>query len=171
MNLSIRLGLGTHFGMPLIKIAIDDYLLLWDGPAQEQFDFAVPLDDGHHELKIIHYGKTVDDHVLDHEGRILLDRYVEIKGVSMDEVELQEELWQARFFPVYMHKADHEPYYISPNLYLGHNGSWIMEFATPAISWLIARRQPGPRLDGTIFKSSRETLQEMKRAFQDLPDV
>lgn len=57
------------------------------------------------------------------------------------------------------------------NLDLGHNGSWIMEFATPAISWLIARRQPGPRLDGTIFKSSRETLQEMKRAFQDLPDV
>lgn len=171
MNLSIRLRLGMHFGPPTIKIAVDDYLLLHDGVAQEQFDFAVPLDDGHHELKIIHYGKTVHDHVLDDSGQILHDRYVAVEGVSMDEVELHEELWQARFFPVYMHKADHEPYFISPNLYLGHNGSWIMEFATPAISWLIAQRQPGPRLDGTIFKSSRETLQEMKRAFQELPDV
>ena len=89
----------------------------------------------------------------------------------MDNVELQRELWSARFFPVYMHKADDEPYYISPNLYLGHNGSWIMDFSTPALRWLIDLRQHGPKLDGTIFKTNRQVLQEMKKAFMDLPDV
>jgi hypothetical protein len=163
--------MGTYFGIPQIKIAIDDYMLLYDGPAKESFEFDIPLDDGNHELKIVHHGKTVDDHLVDDRGQIIQDKFVEIQRIWMDGVELQQELWTARFFPVYMHKADHEPYYISPNLYLGHNGSWIMDFATPALIWLINLRQPGPSLDGTIFKTSRQVLQEMKQAFMDLPDV
>lgn len=171
MKLNIALKVEKRLGDPLIKIAVDDYILLYDGIAQEQYEFDVPLDDGNHELKIIHYGKTVNDHVLDSDGKIVVDRHVEIISIMLDEVALRDELWSGRFFPVYMHKADHEPYFICPNLYLGHNGSWIMDFSTPAMLWLINHRDHGPKLDGTIFKTSHDVLMTMKKAFLELPDV
>ena len=171
MNFKIQFAMGSYFGQPQIKVVIDDYMLLYDGTAQELLEFDVQLDDGNHELKIVHHGKTVDDHLLDNHGNIIQDKFVEIKKIWMEGVELESELWSGRFFPVYMHKAEHEPYFISPNLYLGHNGTWILNFSTPALTWLINLRNQGPNLDGTIFKTSRQTLQEMKQIFLDLPDV
>jgi len=171
LKLDIKLNVERRLGDPLIKIAIDDYLLLYDGVARDQFEFDIPLDDGHHELKIVHYGKTVQDHLLDTDEKIIVDRHVEITDIALDCVALKRELWTGRFFPVYMHKADHEPYFICPNLYLGHNGTWILEFSTPAIRWLIDSRAQGPKLDGTIFKTSHDVLIAMKTAFQELPDV
>lgn len=171
MNLQLQFRLGSYFGIPQIKVALDDYMLLYSGPAQTLMQFDVPLDDGHHELKIVHHGKTVHDHLLDDQGLIVQDKFVEIEKIWMDNVQLDQELWSGRFFPVYMHKADNEPYSICPNLYLGHNGTWILNFNTPALTWLIASRKPGPNLDGTIFKTSRETLHEVKQIFLNLPDV
>lgn len=171
MKLKICLSLGCYFGTPKVKIAVDDCILLHDGVAQENFEFDVPLDDGNHQLKITHYGKTVDDHLLNSSGKIIQDKFIHIKQVFLDETELHSELWEAKFFPVYLHKTEDDPLFLSPNLYLGHNGTWILEFFTPALKWLIDRRQPGPDLSNTIFKTSRDMLADVKKIFLDLPDV
>lgn len=171
MKLDIGLNVERRLGDPLIKIIIDDYLTLADGPAQDSYTFDINIPDESHDLKIIHYGKTPEDHQYDATGRVTVDKHVEIVSIAMDDVPLQDELWLGKFFPVYMHKADDEPYSICPNLYLGHNGTWQLEFATPARLWLINRRRHGPQLEGTIFKTNREVLESAKNFFQDLPDV
>ena len=121
--------------------------------------------------KITHYKKTVNDHVLDEQENISIDKHIEIKRIVMDHVALESELWSGRFFPVYMHKSNNEPYFIQPNLYLGHNGTWQLEFITPATTWLINLRQPGPDLTNTIFQTNQEMLDQAKNFFKDLPDV
>ena len=111
------------------------------------------------------------DHVLNSDGSIAIDKHVEIVGIHLDHTPLTGELWLGKFFPVYMHKANNEPYSICPNLYLGHNGTWVLEFATPALKWLIDTRRPGPQLSNTIFKTNHQVLQEIKTVFENLPDV
>jgi hypothetical protein len=171
LKLSLTFDVERRLGDPQIKITIDDYMLLYDGVAQNSMEFDVPLDDGNHELKITHHSKTVHDHVLNTDGSIAIDKHVEITGICLDDAPLNNELWLGKFFPVYMHKADNEPYSISPNLYLGHNGTWVLEFATPALKWLIDIRRPGPQLANTIFKTNHQVLTEMKAIFENLPDV
>lgn len=171
MRLEIDLDVERRLGDPMIKIVIDDYLTLYDGVAQNYYDFDIDLIDGGHDLTIVHYGKLPEHHVLDSQGDIIIDRHVEIKNIKLDKILLESELWNGKFFPVYMHKHDNEPYFICPNLYLGHNGAWKLEFATPAVTWLIETRKPGPKLAGTIFKTNSETLEIAKNFFKDLPDV
>ena len=171
MKIQLDFAVERRLGDPRIKITIDDYMLLYDGVAQDRLEFDVPLDDGNHELKITHHGKTVHDHVLNLDGSIAIDKHVEIVGIHLDDTPLTSELWLGKSFPVYMHKADNEPYSICPNLYLGHNGTWVLEFATPALKWLIDTRRPGPQLGNTIFKTNHQVLQEIKTVFENLPDV
>ena len=166
MKLEITLAVEQGLGDPLIKIIIDDYLTLYDGPAQEFLLFDVQLLEEHHDLKIVHYGKTVED-----ASNTEIDKHVEIKSIVMDGNVLREELWAGKFYPVYLHKADDEPYFISPNLYLGHNGTWILEFATPVSAWLINLRNPGPKYMASIFKTNQDILDSAKDFFKDLPDV
>ena len=171
MKIQLSFFVERRLGDPLIKITIDDYMLVYDGVAQESLEFNVSLDDGNHELKITHHGKTVHDHVLNLDSSIAIDKHVEIVGIHLDDTSLTNELWLGKFFPVYMHKADNEPYSICPNLYLGHNGTWVLEFATPALKWLIDTRRSGPQLGNTIFKTNHQVLQEIKTIFENLPDV
>ena len=171
MKLQLNFDVERRLGDPLIKVTIDDYMLLYDGVAQDCMEFDLSLDDGNHELKITHYGKTVHDHVLNSNGSIAIDKHVEIIGICLDDAPLSNELWMGKFFPVYMHKSDNEPYSICPNLYLGHNGTWVLGFATPALKWLIEIRRPGPQLENTIFKTNRQVLTEIKTIFENLPDV
>lgn len=171
MNLQMSLRLGVYFGSPKMRVVIDDYMTLYEGDAREHFDFNVPLDDGNHELKIIHHSKSVEDHLLDDQGHIVQDKFIEIVSIALDGVKLERELWTGRFFPVYLHHDPNEPYFISPNLYLGHNGTWVLDFATPCLKWLIDCRDHGPKLQDTIFKTNKQVLLDMKQRFQDLPDV
>ena len=171
MKLNIDFTVERQLGDPMIKIVIDDYLTLYDGIAQEHYEFDIDLIDGGHDLTIIHYGKLPEHHVYNKDGSVDIDRHVEIKSIKLDHVMLESELWSGKFFPVYMHKTNDEPYFICPNLYLGHNGAWKLEFATPAAAWLIDLRHPGPKLAGTIFKTNSDTLTMAKNFFKDLPDV
>lgn len=171
MKLCIDFFVERRLGEPLVKILIDDYITLYNGIAQDKFEFVIDLPNGGHDLKIVHYGKLPEHHVHDHYGNILIDRHIEIERVAFDEVDLDRELWDGKFYPVYMHKADDEPYFICPNLYLGHNGTWIYEFVTPVLPWLISCRNHGPKLDDTIFQTNASILEQAKNFFKDLPDV
>lgn len=166
MKLEISFAVERRLGNPMIKIIIDDYLTLYDGPAEDYHSFDVQLLEEHHDLKIVHYGKTIED-----ASNTEIDKHVEIKSIVMDGNILKEELWAGKFYPVYLHKADDEPYFISPNLYLGHNGTWILEFATPVSGWLINLRKPGPKYMASIFKTNQDILDSAKDFFRNLPDV
>lgn len=171
MKLEIDFFVECRLGNPEVKIIIDDYITLYNGIAQENFEFEIDLPNGGHDLKIIHYGKKPHHHILDANGTITVDRHIEIKRIAFEQVNLERELWDGKFFPVYMHKTKDEPYYICPNLYLGHNGTWKYEFSTPVLPWLIASRNQGPQLDNTIFQTNASILEEAKNFFKDLPDV
>lgn len=171
MKLAIDFFVERRLGHPQVKIIIDDYITLYSGDAQDNYQFDIDLTNGGHDLKIIHYNKSPEHHVHDSYGNIVIDRHIEIKRIAFDDVDLERELWDGKFFPVYMHKADDEPYFICPNLYLGHNGTWKYEFVTPVLPWLIACRNNGPQLDNTIFQTNASILEEAKNFFKDLPDV
>ena len=86
MKLQLNFDVERSLGDPLIKVTVDDYMLLYDGVAQDYLEFDVLLDDGNHELKITHHGKTVHDHVLAADGSIAIDKHVEIVGVELDQI-------------------------------------------------------------------------------------
>jgi hypothetical protein len=171
LKLKINFESEQIFGDPLVKILIDDYLTLYDGPAIDEHEFHCDIPDGKHELKIVHYGKTKHDHTIDSTGALILDKHVEIKNIEIDDIILESELWSGKFYPVYLHKKELDPVYISPNLYLGHNGAWILDFETPAGVWLIGLGRPGPELAGTIFRTNSDLVEVAKDFFRDLPDV
>ena len=181
MHLVIDFEVGDQLGTPMIKILLDDYVVLYEGPAVEQFDREFDIDSGEHELKIVHFGKTDEDHLYNPDGSIAVDKYVYIKSITVDQVKLLEsELHTGQFWPVYslsyvadrVDSGQELPSFISPNLYLGHNGTWRYTFFYPFLDWIIeCRQQHKPNLNGTIFKTSASLLQEAKEFFKDLPEI
>ena len=171
MKLEIDLFVEDRLGTPKVKIIIDDYIALYEGDACEHYEFDIDLPHGGHDLKLVHYGKKPQHHKYDSYGNVVIDRHVEIKRIAFDNVDLDKELWDGKFFPVYMHKTDTDLYCISPNLYLGHNGTWKYEFITPILPWLIATRKHGPIIEKTIFQTNASILVEAKNFFKELPDV
>lgn len=180
MKLNIALTLGDRLGMPNVKCLIDESIVLHEGPAAPDLAWEFDVMPGEHELIIVHYGKTTHDHVLDSNGSIAIDKFVQIESISIDDIKLHnQELWQGRFYPVYDpdYVRDQQvngyqlPYYISPNLYLGHNGAWKWEFCYPFVPWIITQRRQGPQLEGTIFQTSQRILDEAKDFFANVPDI
>ena len=175
LKLDIKFTVGDKLGMPNIKILIDEYMVLYEGPAVQTFSRVVEVNPGEHELKIVHHGKKDEDHVLDDAGKILVDKFVNIDDITIDDIKLQEkELHSGEFWPVYslsyVETVKELPESISPNLYLGHNGTWRYKFFAPFTDWIIGERKQGPQLDETIFKSSKKVLSDAKDFFKDAPD-
>jgi hypothetical protein len=180
MQLLIDFQVGDVLGSPKCKIMIDDYLVLHEGNAVDRFYQEVELSAGWHELKIVHFGKTDRDHVYNMDGTIGIDKYIQIYNIQIDTVKLlPQELQQGKFWPVYSDsylatlQAQQEilPLYISPNLYLGHNGTWRWDFYHPFVPWIIEQRRPGLNLSNTVFRSSQATLDEAKYFFSKVRDI
>ena len=81
MLLSINFSVGRELGDPLIKILIDDYLVLYEGVALDTFSREFDMPDGEHELKIVHYGKSDRDHLYNLDGSIRVDKFVHINNI------------------------------------------------------------------------------------------
>lgn len=181
MHLVIDFEVGDQLGTPTIKILIDDYVVLYEGAAVSKFDRVIDISSGEHELKIVHFGKTDHDHLYHPDGSIAVDKYVCIKAITIDQVKLfDSELHTGQFWPVYSlsHVSDMVcagqdlPSYISPNLYLGHNGTWRYTFFYPFVDWIIeCRKADRQKLDNTIFKTSEHMLQEAKEFFKNIPEI
>lgn len=180
MHLEIDFEVGDQLGTPNIKILIDDYVVLYEGAAVTHFERDFDLNLGEHELKIVHYGKTDNDHLYNPDGSIAVDKYVYIKRIAIDKVNLTDkELQSGQFWPVYslsyvetmIEQKKDLPSYISPNLYLGHNGTWKYTFFNPFVDWIISCRNPGPKLENTIFKTSDNILKEAKDFFLNAPEI
>jgi hypothetical protein len=180
MKLCINFEIGDALGRPGCKIVIDDYLVLHEGNALPRFEREFEISSGQHELKIVHFGKTDQDHVYNIDGSIGIDKYIQIDSITIDSVRLNDsELQEGQFWPVYSDsymqtlksKEKIPPLFICPNLYLGHNGTWKWDFHYPFVDWIIAKRRPGLNLDNTIFRSSAATLQRAKDFFSQVKDI
>lgn len=180
MNIKLEFKVERSLGDPLIKIMVDDTMNTFDGACPDEISFDIPVTVGQHELRITHYGKKNEDHVLDSHGNILVDKHVELTGLWFDGIELKEELWNGDFFPVYnpdyikdlKSKGVTIPYSIRPNLYFGHNGMWQLSFSYPVANWLIKVRQEKLAIKvNPDFVSREEELFKVKSYFDSAPDL
>lgn len=181
MQIQIDLRSERRLGIPCVRCIIDEGAPFFDGPCQDTITADINLAPGFHELVIVHYNKQEQDHVLDDQGRIVVDKHVEIMNIRIDDIDfLVDELREAHFYPVYSDNYVRDcqtagvilPPSISPNLYLGHNGTWKLPFHTPFIQWIIHRRKNlAIQLDNTIFQSDVELLAESKAWFQSQPEI
>ena len=180
MNIKLQFKVERRLGDPKIKVLLDEHMASYNGACPDFLNLDLPLSPGEHELRIIHYGKQAQDHVWDDSGKVVIDRHVEIESVSFDNVDLKEELWSGEFFPVYDpdYVSDMEkqgitlPYFITPNLYLGHNGTWKFKFVYPALDWLISlRRSRQNKPVNHTFKSTEEAVIQTRNFFDNVPDL
>lgn len=165
MKIEINFTFETRVGHPKIKIGIDRYIL-YDGEVKSNFILEKNLDKGSHNFFIEHYGKTKYE-----ASTTEFDKHVHIKKIKFDDVSLDEELWNGKFYPNYLHNAHNEPKFISPNLYLGHNGKWLLTFEYPFLEWIIKKRNIGPNLKNTIFESDEKQFQDIKNFFENMKDI
>jgi hypothetical protein len=181
MQIKIKFHRECRLGIPHVRCIIDEGAPFFDGPCEDVVSADIHITPGFHELVIGHYNKQDQDHVLDSQGRIIIDKHVEILGIEIDGIELRiEELREAHFYPLYNQYYVQDcknngitlPPSISPNLYLGHNGTWKFPFHTPFLDWIIHRRKNlSIQLDNTIFQSDVELLAESKAWFQSQPEI
>ena len=180
MEIKLEFKVERSLGSPLIRIMLDDTTSSFEGPCEDQIEFDIPITKGNHELRITHYGKQNHDHEYDQNGKILKDKHVEILKISLDGVELKQELWDGEFFPVYnpdyvktmKEKNIKVPYSIKPNLYLGHNGTWVYNFKYPVVPWLIKTRGYKDRMIvDPDMTSVDEELQAAKKYFESAPEI
>jgi hypothetical protein len=181
MNIKIFLKREAYFGDPMIRCVIDETAPFFEGASQDVISAKIGLVPGYHELIITHYNKQDSDHLLDEQGNIVKDKYVEIVGIEIDDIAFSiDELREGHFYPVYnpyyyqecLDRGQKLPPSISPNLYLGHNGTWKLNFHTPFVEYIIAKRKKlNINLDNTIFQTDAETLKKIKTWFENIPDM
>jgi hypothetical protein len=181
MDIKILLRCESRLGAPSIRCTVDEGAPFFDGDAVEQITATIGTAPGFHELVISHYNKQDHDHQLDEYGNILIDKHVEIIGISIDDIAFSiDELREAHFYPVYnpvyyqqqLDQNNRLPPSITPNLYLGHNGIWKLSFHTPFVEYIIQKRKNlALHLDNTIFQSDIELLQQTKAWILAQPDI
>lgn len=164
MKINLTFSFESRLKIPKIKIGLDE-TILYQGDVQSTMELSSELQQGRHIFYIEHYGKTK------HEASVKgIDKHVQIEKIYFDDVSLEEQLWEGKFFPNYLHNSHNEPEFICPNLYLGHNGKWTYEFDYPFVTWLIKKRRPGPNLKNTIFETDENQLLEIKKYFENIKD-
>ena len=181
MKIEIYLNHETAFGYPKLRCTVDENAPFYDGDSQTEIQVELGITPGFHELVITHYNKQAGDQSVNSEGKIIKDKHVEIQKIVIDDIPfLIDELREAHFYPVYnpLYYQDCKdqgitlPYSISPNLYLGHNGTWKLSFNTPFVEYIIKKRQHlALNLDNSIFQSDVELLKQSKEWFANAPDI
>jgi hypothetical protein len=180
MNIKLQFEVERRLGDPQISIIIDDNMPVYTGVCKDFYELNVAVIPGSHDLRIIHYGKTVEDHAYDSHGELTIDKHVKIKSILFDDVELKDELWDGEFYPVY--NTDYlddcaknnisVPYSLKPNLYLGHNGTWTLKFDFPSLDWLIkVRNNKIIKVSDPDFLTREQDLNIAKQFFETAPDL
>ena len=172
MNLKIIFDYDDRFGLPEVEIGVDQ-TCLHNGTVQNYFEFDIDLNDGPHELYIVHKNKTMDQTTADHDKHVFI-KSLEFDQVNLDQLHYNPLTHRGRFYPKYeeSYQADQLknaidlPEFISPNHYLGHNGIWRLAFNTPAMVWVIQEQNPsGIVLENTIASTSDDVLADIKNFF------
>lgn len=171
-QIDIDFAFVDKFGCPQIAILVDDQLL-YSGDVLQHISVAASLEFSEHQLKIVHSGKKVNDYDETHDRHVLINK-IRFNDIDLDQLEHCPLTHRGKFYPEYQSsyietcKAQGTvlPEYISPNHYLGHNGTWILEFKSPVYDWIISEQKPsGINLEDTIFSTGQDSLNEIKKFF------
>lgn len=172
MLIDLGFSFNDHFGLPLVRIYVND-VMLYDGEIQERIELTHDIPNGEHQLIIEHHGKTIDQTTQDHDRHFILNR-IRLDEINIDRFEHRKMSDRAKFYPKYEESyiRDQEqqgvnlPEFIVPNHYFGHNGKWILDFHSPVAIWVIREQNPsGIHLEDTIFRSSKDTIKDIKDFF------
>lgn len=127
---------------PTIKILVDQDVMfngVVDQPCQ-LIEFDATMLAGKHKLTIQRYGKTIDQTV-NEKDQLLLIKQIEIDGINIQNI-----VWSSSlFYPEYPEPWASQQRAAGINLeypvlgetFLGHNGSWEIEFTSPFYQFLI----------------------------------
>lgn len=169
MHIKLEFKVERRLGDPNLRILVDENLCSFDGPCPDNLEFDVQIVPGEHEIRLQHYGKTYRDHQYNENNEVIVDKHFELLQMYFDDVPLKDILWEGEFFPVYdtKYKEQNEdlPYSIKPNLYFGHNGSWQLSFAYPAVDWLI-EKQDLVKVKDPDWLTNHEELIQVKEFFK-----
>ena len=172
MQIDIDFDFVDQFGCPQIAIFVDDQLL-YSGNVLEHVCVIASVGPGEHQLEIVHSDKKINDYNETCDRHVLIKK-VRFNGVDLDQLEHCPLTHRGKFYPAYeasyletCKEQDTElPEYISPNHYLGHNGTWILQFSAPVYDWIISEQKPsGINLEDTIFSTGQDSLSEIKKFF------
>lgn len=173
MILNLAFTFDDYFRHPRVKIGIDNKIL-YNGPVQSSHAFDCKLPDGPHSIWITHYDKDLHETNSEHDTHINIESIV-FDGVDLDQLDYCRLTHRGRFYPDYaesyrascLESATPLPEYIQPNHYLGHNGTWYLDFHTPELLWIITEQNPsGMHLEDTMFSTSSAVLTEIKNFFK-----
>lgn len=172
LELGIEFDYVDKFGTPQVAIMIDSDLL-YSGNVQSTLNLDTELINGKHLLKIIHSDKKINDFDETHDRHIVIKKIM-FSGVDLDQIEYCKLTHKGKFYPEYnesyiqtcLEQGITLPEYISPNHYLGHNGTWELEFESPVYDWIIKEQKPsGINLEDTIFSTGNDSLNAIKDFF------
>ncbi len=172
MQISIDFDYVDKFGCPQIAILVDSKVL-YSGNVQSHIGLSTNIPDGNHRLEIVHRDKKIGDFDETHDKHVII-KTIMFDGVNLDQTEHCPLTHRGKFYPTYetsyvetcQANGIELPEFITPNHYLGHNGVWVLDFATPAYTWIIQEQRPsGINLEDTIFSTGNESLLQVKSFF------
>ncbi len=171
-QIDIDFAFVDKFGCPQIAILVDDQLL-YSGDVLEHISVVALLEFSQHQLKIVHSGKKVTDYDEMHDRHVLINT-IKFNDIDLDQLNHCPLTHRGKFYPdyepSYLTTCKEQditlPEYISPNHYLGHNGTWVLDFSAPVYDWIISEQKPsGINLEDTIFSTGQDSLNEIKKFF------
>jgi hypothetical protein len=172
MEIQLNFDYVDKFGCPQIDVLIGDNLL-YTGDVSKELNAHVELAPGQYQLKIVHKGKNVNDYDASADRHVFI-KSIKFDGIDLDQIEHCPLTHRGKFYPEY--EASYVqtskdqgivlPEYISPNHYLGHNGTWVLDFSYPVYDWIIVEQKPsGINLEDTIFSTGNDSLAAIKLFF------
>lgn len=128
--MNIRLTFKNIVDDPTCRIYINQETL-YEGIVLPNFNLATDVE-GIATLRIQFFNKQPQDTVVEN-GVIIRDKSFELERVVLDEYDIQELIWQSKY---QLDRGDN----IDSCLFFGPNGSYLLDFHTPVLHWILESR-------------------------------
>jgi hypothetical protein len=121
-----------------IEIFVDNNSVYRNEHVLESVDFHCDIveDDAEHELKIVMFGKTEQDTVVDDQNNIVSDAMISVKDITIDDIDINQLFIEQS---TYTHNFNGSQPEIEDEFYgdLGCNGAVSIKISTPVYIWLL----------------------------------
>ena len=149
MKFHIELSADYWDKAPQVKVDINNDVV-WDGTVINietiKYEKEI-LSEEEVKLNITLYNKQ-NDQVILKDGKVIKDQTIHIKRVEIDEIDIEDLIWEAEYTPIYdpvwydEQVADgNSPPQVTKNTQsMGINGTWCLTFKEPFYLWLLERQ-------------------------------
>lgn len=122
-----------------VKLMVNDRVLNFDvsGNQDKNIDKDVNLDDNTYEFKIQITGKNNKNTLVDHQGKIVEDSFIEITDLQFNDISVFNMLKNQKNFGIFV--SNDSKNIISQTSKFGHNGVLTIPFKVPIYNWLLDR--------------------------------